>query len=282
MFLFLCRAALLLSCLIRQGTSLSSSSSFIEQHTIQSITNQQDTVDTQSHHLIFPGGGIFFYWQAGFIDYLRRNKYDLSRSVSMTGASAGALCATLTATDVNFEKATLLALEMAEKERVWDRTGGLQGVWGDMIKDWLDELLPNDAATLAHQRNLSLLVTSVPLLSKNTISEFQSKDDLIACNMASVHLPWFLDGRLATNFRQQAVIDGSFFTNEKDYVATSTIKRKIILNHKLDPVYGEKNLLHAVEALSPDGIWAMMEDGRRFAKFQEEQGVFHTFPKLVS
>lgn len=40
--------------------------------------------------IIFPGGGLFFYWQAGVIAYLRENSYDLS-SILLSGASAGAL-----------------------------------------------------------------------------------------------------------------------------------------------------------------------------------------------
>ena len=106
-------------------------------------------------HLIFPGGGIFFYWQAGVITYLREQNYkllqnnnnddDIQNKVHFTGASAGALCATLTCTDVNFEQATELALQKAEDVGVWDRPLGLYGIWGDMIEDWLDELLPENS-----------------------------------------------------------------------------------------------------------------------------------------
>lgn len=99
----------------------------------------------ESTHLVFPGGGIFFYWQAGAVTYLREAGYDLSK-VSISGASAGALTATLTAADVDFYDATRLALKLAGEEDVWDRRGGLQGIWGPMIERWLDELLPPDAS----------------------------------------------------------------------------------------------------------------------------------------
>ena len=64
------------------------------------------------------------------------------------GALLCALNATLTAADVDFYKATDLALQLAADAGVWDRTAGLQGVWGPMIEGWLDELLPPDVFAL--------------------------------------------------------------------------------------------------------------------------------------
>lgn len=102
-------------------------------------------------HLVFPGGGIFFYWQAGVVSYLREEGYDLD-AATMAGASAGALTATLTASNVDFYHATSLALDLAEEEGVWDRTGGLQGVWGPMIERWLNEMLPSNVVDLVNNR----------------------------------------------------------------------------------------------------------------------------------
>ena len=112
--------------------------------TDSSIAEKDDTSRSSSPHIVFPGGGIFFYWQAGAVTYLLENKYDL-KGVNFTGASAGALTATLTVNDVNFEDATKLALKLAEEAHVWDRPLGLQGIWGGMIETWLDSLLPLDA-----------------------------------------------------------------------------------------------------------------------------------------
>jgi hypothetical protein len=146
-----------------------------------------ETMDrtSSSPHIIFPGGGIFFYYQAGLVNYLRENGYDLS-NCSFSGASAGALTATLTATDVDFYSATDLALGMAAKAGVWDRTAGLQGIWGPMIEEWLDTLLPLSIDSI--QDRVTLLVTPVPSFGKAKISQFFDRTDLIHCNMASVHL----------------------------------------------------------------------------------------------
>lgn len=138
-------------------------------------------------HLIFPGGGLFFYWQAGIVSYLREQGYDLDK-ITVSGASAGALTATLTATCVDFYKATELALQMSEEAGVWDRPSGLQGIWGPIIYEWLDRLLPENAVEMVNGGRLSLLVTPIPQFGKEKVSEFMSRGDLIQCNMASVHL----------------------------------------------------------------------------------------------
>lgn len=149
--------------------------------------DDSNSIQTRRPHLVFPGGGLFFYWQAGAISYLREQGYDLDE-ISASGASAGALTATLTATGVDFYKATELALQMSKEAGVWDRSSGLQGIWGPIIYDWLDELLPENAVDLVNDGKLFLLVTPVPQFGKDKVSEFQSRRDLIECNMASVHL----------------------------------------------------------------------------------------------
>lgn len=36
--------------------------------------------------------------------------------------------------------------------QVWSRPLGLAGVWGAMVEDWLDELLPDDADAICRDR----------------------------------------------------------------------------------------------------------------------------------
>lgn len=225
-------------------------------------------------HLIFPGGGIFFYWQAGVITYLRENGYDLS-SAYLTGASAGALTATLTACDVDFYQATDLALSLAARSGVWDRPGGLQGIWGPLIYEWLDTLLPESAVAQVSGR-LSLLITPIPSLGKEHIGDFLTRTELIECNMVSVHLPWFLDGRFTTKFRSRWYIDGSFRAKTDDYLrgCRASSQHTILLGYAQDPKYQNRGLFDIVEALSPDGIWGLLADGKRYAQVLEEQGAF--------
>ena len=77
--------------------------------------------------------------------YLQENNYNLSsNNILLCGASAGALSATLAKANVNPYEATELALQMSDDNNIWERPLGLQGVWGSIIYDWLDELLPAD------------------------------------------------------------------------------------------------------------------------------------------
>ena len=117
--------------------------------------------------------------------YLRNRGYDLTQC-TFAGASAGALTATLVATNVDFSEATVLALDLAAKGKVWDRRRGLQGIWGPLIKEWLEILLPDSISSVSER--LMLLVTPIPSLGKLAVNEFVDKADLIECNMASIHL----------------------------------------------------------------------------------------------
>jgi hypothetical protein len=248
---------------------------------ISTKTIRQDSEmlrDAKRPHLIFPGGGIFFYWQAGAVTFLRDNGYDLA-STSSTGASAGALTATLATNDVDFYEATDLALRIAKDAGVWDRNRGLQGIWGPMIYDWLDEILPADAAARSNKRGLSLLVTKIPSLGTEKICAFDSRKDLIECNMASVHLPWFLDGKLTSSFRDRHYIDGSFLASQRDYHSRRKSSSTLVFDYKEDPFHRSRSLIDAVEALSPKGIHELLEDGKRFAKLLEEQGKLELLSK---
>lgn len=83
---------------------------------------------------------------AGVVQYLGEN-YDLNK-VQLRGASAGALVATLVACGVDPEKALDSAHQLATAAALWDRKLKLAGVWGNLIRIWLRELLPSNAFEL--------------------------------------------------------------------------------------------------------------------------------------
>jgi len=221
------------------------------------------------NHLIFPGGGIFFYWQAGFVEYLREQT-DL-KPFHMTGASAGALTATLARHDVCFHEATEVALKLAADAGVWNRKGGLQGIWGPMIEEWLQRLLPEDV--IGEEGALNIFVTPInteTLLGggrhKEMISSFRDKEHLIDVCMASVHLPWFLDGCWTRKVEGRPFIDGSFRTN------LAAESKGHVIGHKKDPLYADRTLSDIVETVSPDAIWKMLDDGKSYARKLHQQG----------
>ena len=61
--------------------------------------------------IAFPGGGIYFYWQAGAVHYLQQH-FDLSKA-RLVGASAGALTAALAGCGVDMPYAAEVALKMS-------------------------------------------------------------------------------------------------------------------------------------------------------------------------
>ena len=161
--------------------------------------------------LIFPGGGLFFWWQAGAIAGLA-GKVDLA-SAPLVGASAGSLAATLAACDADIDRALSLAINLSDEAGVFERgPWGLYGIWGPIIHTWLDELLPDDAADRCRGR-VSVLVREVsvasPYIRQLAVSDFTDKADLISSCMASVHVPFFLDRKMTTEFRGKRCVDGS-------------------------------------------------------------------------
>ena len=135
---------------------------------------------------MFPGGGIFFWWQAGVVAALAERGYDFSNSRSI-GVSAGALAATLATCGVDMNEAFDLAA--AASIDLFDRgPWALQGVWGGIIRQWLDDLLPEDAAERCSSR-VHILTKEAPCLHTRVISSYADRDDLIHANMASVHIP---------------------------------------------------------------------------------------------
>jgi len=153
------------------------------------------------------GAGIFFFWQVGAVRYLLDN-FEGVEDMRMVGASAGALISTLTACGVAPETTLLEAYRLTLEMGVWGRPLGLLGLWGDLVRAWLDRLLPEDAGERCSGR-VALVVTRLPGLQLEGFHRFRSKSDLVDATMASAHVPFFLDFKGWSTFRGMACMDGS-------------------------------------------------------------------------
>eukprot|EP00580_Thalassiosira_gravida_P010147 CAMPEP_0201639706 /NCGR_PEP_ID=MMETSP0493-20130528/20160_1 /ASSEMBLY_ACC=CAM_ASM_000838 /TAXON_ID=420259 /ORGANISM="Thalassiosira gravida, Strain GMp14c1" /LENGTH=108 /DNA_ID=CAMNT_0048113191 /DNA_START=78 /DNA_END=404 /DNA_ORIENTATION=- len=100
--------------------------------------------------------------------------------------------------------------------------------------------------------------------------------------MASVHLPWFLDGNLTSNFRGKPHIDGSFLAQPSDYVSSPELYNnndeqkkpaQLILDYQRDPIMKDRSS-EFVKLLSKQGIWDILEQGKKHAKIIEREGEF--------
>jgi len=197
----------------------------------------------------------------------------------MSGASAGSITATLTATEVCFANATDAALRLGRDAGVWDRPMGLMGVWGSLIEEWLNEILPENAADLASGR-ITILLTTIPKLEKQRVSRFADRDDLIRCNISSIHLPLFLDGKFTSQYRDSLHIDGSFLSTPADHLIGRNEKQLefLVFDFQHDPIMkGRKR--EFVKLASEDGIRSLLDCGMEYAFGLEREGCFVNLPK---
>lgn len=83
----------------------------------------------------------------------------------MAGASSGALVACLAACNVDPELVFEEAYKLAIDNDVWNRKFGLLGIWGGLIREWLDRLLPDNAHELCSHR-LHVIIGTAPTLDQ--------------------------------------------------------------------------------------------------------------------
>ena len=73
----------------------------------------------------------------------------------------------------------VLYLRIANENQVWDKKLGLAGIWGPLVKEWLEEVLPHDidrdTLDKIHVRITPLLVFKGTKL----VSNFSCRSDLI-------------------------------------------------------------------------------------------------------
>ena len=159
--------------------------------------------------LSIAGGGRFFFWYLGVCKYLLEY-YDL-KQCTLIGASAGALISLLTACDVNLDLAVREAYRLSVENDIWNRPAGLAGIWGSIIEDWLDTLLPEDAQERVEGRVKFVVTEAGVTLRLRYLQDFKTREDVINAAMASVHIPFFLDGNATRTYKGERFLDGSLW-----------------------------------------------------------------------
>ncbi|CAM9283873.1 unnamed protein product [Phaeothamnion confervicola] len=152
-------------------------------------------------------------------------------------------------------------MALCDEAGVFRRPLGLAGVWGGLVRRWLDDLLPPDADAACRGRVHLILLRlaaappvvmmeaataaggaaaaageeagesadsaasagpagsaaglTLPRLAlrrprRVVVADFASRYEVIEACMASVHVPFFMDGRFAARFRGRRCLDGSF------------------------------------------------------------------------
>lgn len=98
------------------------------------------------------GGGIFYFWKAGFLRYLSQH-FDLSPIV-FVGTSAGALASVLVCCNAHITKASRLAIRLAIQDGAWERPYFLAGILQSLARRWLETVIPDDPLVLQSIRYL--------------------------------------------------------------------------------------------------------------------------------
>ena len=124
-------------------------------------------------------------------------------------------------------------------------------------------------------------MTRIPSFQKERVHEFVDRDDLIRCNRASVHIPWFLDGKLTIDYRGKTCIDGSFMVDKRLFLPRQQSSITTIwLDHKMDPAFQKTTLLDAVNLVEPTAIWSLLEQGKAFGRsMSEDSEMFDALPR---
>jgi hypothetical protein len=159
-----------------------------------------------TQHIIFPGGGVFFWWQAGTIQTLKET-YDLKDgNFSMYGASAGAISSVLAACNVDLHYAMAEAFHIPKKSR--------SVTHAHLIELWLHKILPENCHQICSRGKVNISITTITVsfmpLHRKVINNFTSKQDLIDACLTSSHIPFFVDGHFSRVFRGEHCVDGSF------------------------------------------------------------------------
>lgn len=224
----------------------------------------------------------------------------LTQHATQSGASAGALTACLTACDVDLLQSVERAYELTVANDLYRRKGGLAGVWGPLIRSWLHTMLPDDAAEQCTGRvSLFTLATwPLPPLRRIRVDSFADKDYLVDAAMASVHLPYFLDGKATARFDGQRCVDGTLWA-PRDVVDTrksaslrgdsgiapskSSRHGTLLVDHNDDINISRSRTMGDFVALTTrEGLHRMIEQGRSHMGAQLRVGMHDDWLSAVA
>jgi hypothetical protein len=235
----------------------------------------------------FGGAGIYFWWQAGAATFLQQN-YDLS-NVQYFGASAGAITASLLLSNASFYNGAKIAISQVEEQDLWNKKSGLRGVWGPMVRSFLEELInENQLKTTDYERIYISVTPAFIFKGTRLITNFENKVNLIDAVMASVHIPLFMNGRFWSKYQNHRYIDGSFWSFISKQPEPLPSQFTSFSNDILDIKYQHdeafltslKNRQNIVELIKPDGLYQMMDYGYEYMKQQSRVGKLNSLPKL--
>ena len=207
--------------------------------------------------IMFSGGGLFFWWQTGVLQHLQANAPQKIRHAHFYGCSSGAIIAALACCQVDIQKAKNEALKIAEDKNLWTSQTRMISDISDCLESFLNTLLPDDAAMMCKGK-LTIYATKVdfwscPIMTCSKLRAFKTKDEIIQACLASIQIPFFLNGRATYPFLTNHYIDGSLFS--------PSMPDAITINHKNDKNM-QKKKWYFLQNFTQDDFDEMIEFGR--------------------
>lgn len=226
-------------------------------------------MDDRQMVLIFPSGGVFFYWMLGYMDHVRQ-KYDLE-DVEMIGASAGALAMVCSVLELDPSTITRKAFRIMDEHGVGKRWFGLFGVWKMILREWLEEILPSDAVEKLQGR-VHIRLSCVPYGSM-IVSSFKNRHDLVECLLTTCHVPFFMDYRPFCWYRGKLCYDGDIGNNIEPFILSGKDKYKYhVLDYSLD---NQTSSYRRFGSISMDHALRLLQFGVDYAKNTDLPSTFN-------
>ncbi|XP_070710157.1 patatin-like phospholipase domain containing 3 [Pempheris klunzingeri] len=185
-------------------------------------------------NLSFAGCGFLGIYHIGVAScLLEKAPYLVTGATKLYGASAGALTASVLASQASITKCCADVIEVAKEARRRN-LGPLHPTFNlvKVIKSGLDRDLPSDAHVLASGR-LCVSLTRVSDGENVLVSEFSSKEELIQALICSCFIPIYC-GLIPPSFRGVRYVDGGI----SDNLPQSGLKNTITIS----PFSGENDI----------------------------------------
>ena len=179
------------------------------------ITKKQNSSEKKLKNInsiSFCGGGFKCLYQLGVYNGLKSVNQELAKDLHYIGVSAGAFSAAMCCCNVDIDNKLIPFLMNLTCDFRDDFYGNITSM-SKRMKSICEECLPENSHILASGRcHILVLYLTSNGFSKEIISEFNSKDDLINCILASEYVPIWSDINLF-KYRGKYCIDAGIIDN---------------------------------------------------------------------
>ncbi|XP_039174266.1 patatin-like phospholipase domain-containing protein 2 [Eucalyptus grandis] len=175
----------------------------IWEQSIKDVEAEQRRRVVTSPGFSFSAAGLLFPYHLGVAQLLIEKGY-IKETTPLAGSSAGAIVCAVIASGASMEEALVATKVLAED----CRRRGTAFRLGAVLREVLDNFLPEDAHTRSNGR-VRIAVTQILWRPRGLlVDQFDSREDLINAVVTSSFIPGYLAPQPATLFRNRLCIDG--------------------------------------------------------------------------